>query len=180
MGWGGSLLGCLIQGPEGRKRKIVFLKLIKRFSHVKILVTSNYIRYVSFKYATLFKSVNNLGLLIEDWGCCILVPIMPCCGTTFWVFPFELKRNWWRHHPECPLHEPVTQISEFPSVGDVSQSFKKHLSVGNYISHFRTFVGNVIWSTFLNIQRENIAEVVRLLPVLVLANLHEQMTYLDI
>lgn len=173
-GWGEGdpFWGAWYKDLREEKERL-FLKLIKRFSHVKILVTSNYIRYVSFKYATLFKSVNNLGLLYSCPHNALLWNNI--LGVSLWT-----QKKLMTSSPGVPPQEPVTQISEFPSVGDVSQSFKKHLSVGNYISNFRTFVGNVIWSTFLNIQRENIAEVVRLLPVLVLANLHEQMTYLDI
>lgn len=69
---------------------------------------------------------------------------------------------------------------KFPnSRGHVSH-LRTHSSGGNYISNFRTFVGNVILSTFLNTPRENIVVAVRLLPVSVLAYLREQMPYLDI
>lgn len=92
LGWlgeGVSLLGRWPKGPDGKKN--IAFKLIKLFSYVP--ATSNFCVCSFYIFAALTKSLNYSRCIIYLRTFCILDLITPCGGTTFWVFPFELKRN---------------------------------------------------------------------------------------
>lgn len=82
---------------------------------------------------------------------------------------FPLNR--WRHQLECPC---AKLSPKWPNSRSQVSHLRTRSIVRNDISRFRTFVGNVIFSTFLNMQRGNATEVVWLLPVSVLTYLHER------